>query len=125
MAEPKSIPSSLDLNRHATAAQTGRQQLERQSDEHTESSPAAAGGDVDADWQSASVTGDEAPGGDNPTPDQSVTDDIGRAVGLKYQDTEELRAVDKVVERDRRRWELDAASSEDYEERQRENSGNS
>jgi hypothetical protein len=120
MAEPKSIPSSLDLNRDATAAQTGRQQLERHSGEQTDSSPAVAGGDVDADWQSASLTGDEAPGGDNPTPDQSVTDDIGRAVGLEYQDTEELRPADKIVERDRHRWELDAASSEDYEERQRE-----
>jgi hypothetical protein len=120
MAEPKSIPSSLDLNRDATAARTGREQLEHEREEHTESSPAVTAGDVDADWQSASFTGDEAPGGDNPTPDQSVTDDIGRAVGLQYQDAEELRAVDKIDERDRRRWELDPASSDDYQERERE-----
>jgi hypothetical protein len=120
MAEPKSIPSSLNLDDDATAAQTGREQLKRRKDEHTESSPAIAGGDVDADWQSAALTGDEAPGGDNPTPDQSVTDDIGRAVGLEYQDTEELRGADKVAARDRHRWELDPASSEDYQERERE-----
>jgi len=76
-----------------------------------------AGGDIDADWQSAASIGDEAPGGDNPTPDQNVVEDIGRAVGLEYQDAEELKASDKVAERDKRRWELDPASSEDYPER--------
>jgi hypothetical protein len=117
VADPKSVPSSLDLDRGASAARTGRRQLRDTLDEHTEATPSITGGDVDADWQSASFTGDEAPGGDNPTPDQSITDEIGRAVGLDYQDNEELRAVDKVAERDERRWELDPASSEDYPER--------
>ena len=62
-------------------------------------------------------SGDEAPGGDNPTPDQEVVDDIGKALGIEYQDNEELRSGDKLVDRDRRRWELDPASSEDYKER--------
>ena len=75
------------------------------------------GGDVDADWESAYATGDEAPGGDNPTPDQDRVDDIGRAIGVEYQDNEELKASDKVAERDRHRWELDPASSEDYTDR--------
>jgi hypothetical protein len=117
MEDPKSVPSSLDLDRAASAARTGRRKLEEALDEHTEANPTITGGDVDADWQSASFTGDEAPGGDNPTPDQSVTEEIGRAVGLEYQDNEELRASEKVAERDRRRWELDPASSEDYNER--------
>ena len=47
------------------------------------------------------------PGGDNPTPDQDVVDDIGRALGVEYDDDEELQGGDEIVERDRKRWELD------------------
>jgi len=111
------IPSSLDLDRDASAARTGRRKLKDTLAEHTEADPSITGGDLDADWQSAAFSGDEAPGGDNPTPDQNVVDDIGRAVGLEHQDTEELRGVDAIAKRDRRRWELDPASSEDYRER--------
>ena len=86
-------------------------------DEHTETGPALTGGDVDADWESAYSVGDEAPGGDNPTPDQNIVDEIGGALGVTYQDTEELRATEKIDARDRHRWELDPASSEDFGER--------
>jgi hypothetical protein len=75
------------------------------------------GGDVDADWESAYSVGDEAPGGDNPTPDQDLVDDIGRAVGVEYQDNEELKGEAKIAKRDRNRWELDPASSDDWDER--------
>ena len=85
--------------------------------EHTETSPALTAGDVDADWESAYSVGDEAPGGDNPTPDQDVVDDIGRAVGVQYDDNEELKGDAKIAKRDKHRWELDPASSEDYEDR--------
>lgn len=74
-------------------------------------------GDVDVDAENAYFSGDEAPGGDNPTPDQDVVDDIGRALGVQYQDAEELRGSDKVADRDKHRWELDPASSEDYKDR--------
>lgn len=110
-------PSSLDLDRSASAVRTGRRELRERYAEHTETSPALTAGDVDADWESAYSVGDEAPGGDNPTPDQDIVDDIGRAVGNEYQDTEELKGADKIVKRDRHRWELDPASSEDYDER--------
>jgi Family of unknown function (DUF6335) len=80
-------------------------------------SPGITGGDVDADFEQAYFSGDEAPGGDNPTPDQEVVDDIGRALGVEYQDNEELKSSDKLAERDRHRWELDPASSEDYKDR--------
>jgi hypothetical protein len=110
-------PSSLDLDRTASAARTGRARLHESLEQHNESGPVNAGGDIDADWQSAALVGDEAPGGDNPTPDQDIVDEIGRAVGLEYADTEELRGEEKLQQRDRRRWELDPASSEDYKER--------
>ena len=110
-------PSSLDLDRHASAARTGRAELREALTEHTESSPRFTGGDVDANWASAFSTGDEAPGGDMPTPDQDVVEEIGSSLGVRYADDEELKAVDKIEKRDRQRWELDPASSEDYRDR--------
>ena len=110
-------PSSLDLDRTASAARTGRRELRERLDKHTETSPAMTAGDVDADWESAYAVGDEAPGGDNPTPDQDIVDDIGKAVGVQYDDNEELKGEAKITKRDKHRWELDPASSEDYKER--------
>jgi hypothetical protein len=110
-------PSSLDMNRRGTAARTGRAEAAQSRQDHKGMSSAITGGDVDVDLEDAYFTGDEAPGGDNPTPDQDIVDDIGKALGVEYQDNEELKAVDKVTERDRKRWELDPASSEDYRDR--------
>jgi hypothetical protein len=103
--------------RRGTAVRTGRAEVAQSRLEHRGMSTAIMGGDVDVDLEDAYFTGDEAPGGDNPTPDQDIVDDIGKALGVEYQDNEELKAVDKVTERDRKRWELDPASSEDYKER--------
>lgn len=113
-------PSSLDLDRSASATRTGRAKLRGLQDELTQTDAGMAGGDVDADAQSAYFVGDEAPGGDNPTPDQDVVEEVAAAVGLAYQDAEQLGSERKLEERDRHRWELDPASSEDYGERQRE-----
>ncbi len=115
-----SVPSSLDFDRSASAARSGHDELREREAEHTETGPEVTGGDVDADWGSAYAVGDEAPGGDNPTPDQDIVDDIGRALGVEYQDSEELKGADKIEDRDRHRWELDPASSEDYQERNRD-----
>jgi len=109
-------PSSLNMDRHGSAARTGRAELRQAKRQHTETSPAMTGGDVDADWEDAYAVGDEAPGGDNPTPDQDRVDDIGRALGIEYQDNEELKGADKITDRDKHRWELDPASAEDYNE---------
>ena len=110
-------PSSLDLDRTASAVRSGRRSVQQRLAEHTETSPAMTAGDVDADWESAYSVGDEAPGGDNPTPDQDIVDDIGRAVGVEYQDNEELKGEEKITKRDSHRWELDPASSEDWDDR--------
>jgi hypothetical protein len=112
----KTPPSSLNMDRHGSAARSGRAAFRHSKKEHTESSPALTGGDVDADWEDAYAVGDEAPGGDNPTPDQDIVDEIGAALGVTYQDDEELKAADKIIERDRHRWELDPASAEDYKD---------
>jgi hypothetical protein len=110
-------PSSLDLDRSASSARTGRRELAEKLHQHTETSPALTGGDVDADWEGAYAVGDEAPGGDNQTPDQAIVDDIGKALGVQYEDNEELKGEKKISDRDKKRWELDPASSEDYDDR--------
>jgi hypothetical protein len=110
-------PSSLDMKRSASSVRSGRAEIREDREEHQTMTPAITGGDVDASVENAYFSGEEAPGGDNPTPDQDIVDDIGRALGVEYQDAEELRSSDKVVERDKHRWELDPASSEDYRDR--------
>ena len=42
---------------------------------------------------------------------------IGKALGVQYEDNEELKAADKITEGDKHRWELDPASSDDYRDR--------
>src|SRR5688572_19114800 len=112
VADVHGIPSSLGVAGAATAASTGRAAMKERLRQNTSASPALTSGDVDADWESAESVGDEAPGGDNPTPDQDVVDDIGRALGVEYEDDEELQGGAEIGERDRRRWELDPASKD-------------
>ena len=104
------------MDRHGSAVRTGRAETAERLREHRGMTD-VSGGDVDVDVEDAFFTGEEAPGGDNPTPDQDIVDDIGKALGVEYEDNEELKAADKVGKRDKHRWELDPASSEDYKER--------
>ena len=113
----QSPPSSLDLDRHGSAARSGRAGMEHSQRDHQGMSPDITAGDVDVDVEDAYFTGDDAPGGDNSTPDQDIVDDIGKALGVEYDDNEPLKGSDKVIERDKHRWELDPASSEDYKDR--------
>lgn len=116
VADIHGIPSSLDMNRSASAAKSGRAEMQDKFAKSTGAGAALTAGDVDADWQSAEAIGDEAPGGDNPTPDQDVVDDIGRALGVEYDDDEELQGGDEIADRDRHRWELDPNSKDDFDD---------
>jgi hypothetical protein len=116
VADVHGIPSSLDMDRTASAARTGRAELRERLAKNTSATPALTAGDVDADWEAAESIGDEAPGGDNPTPDQDVVDDIGRALGVEYDDDEELQGGAEIADRDRNRWELDPSSKDDFDE---------
>jgi hypothetical protein len=63
-------------------------------------------GDPNVDPLENAYVGDEAPGGDMPTPDQDLIDDIGRAYGLAEEDDGELRSAAEILERrDQRRSE--------------------
>ncbi|MEW6268584.1 MAG: DUF6335 family protein [Thermodesulfobacteriota bacterium] len=75
-----------------------------------------AGGDVDA-AEAEAGSGEEAVGGSTPTPDQDNVDELGRALGVTYEDDEPLRGEEKISKRDDDRWELDPASAEDFAER--------
>jgi hypothetical protein len=99
-----SPPSTLDMNRSASAAKSGARAMHDRIEKHHETSPAMTAGDVDADWEQAYSSGDEAPGGDNMTPDQDVVDEIGAALGVEYDDDEELQGGAEISERDAHRW---------------------
>ena len=103
VATLRTPPSSLDMDRGASAARSGRRALKENTRQHNKMA-ALTGGDVDADMESAYFTGDEAPGGDNPTPDQNDVDDIGHAIGVEYNDNQELKGGEEVAERDKHRW---------------------
>lgn len=111
------IPSSLAYANSATAARSGAEEIRSNRAKHTDTSPALTGGDIDASWEEASSTGDEAPGGDNLTPDQDVVEEIGSALGIEYADEEELQGGVELEKRDRHRWEYDPASADDYIDR--------
>lgn len=102
-------------SRVLSSARAGHDELVSELRKHTEGGLELTAGDVDAKWQDAYAVGDEAPGGDNPTPDQDRVDDIGKALGVQYDDDEELQGGDEIAERDEHRWELDPASREDDE----------
>ena len=73
-------------------------------------SPADSGGDLDADWEDVNTAGSEAVGGDSPTPDQSIVEENARAIGINFEDNEELDFLDKIERRDRDRYELEEQS---------------
>jgi len=77
---------------------------------NTSASPSDAGGDLDAAWEDVNDSGSETIAGDNPTPDQSIVEENARAIGVSYEDNEELEFIDKIEKRDRERFELDENS---------------
>jgi len=82
---------------------------------NTAASPRDAGGDLDAAWEDVNDSGSETVAGDNPTPDQSLVEENASAVGVSYEDNEELEFIDKIEKRDRDRFELDE-NSKAYED---------
>ena len=77
---------------------------------NTAASPRDAGGDLDASWEDVNDSGSEAVAGHNPTPDQSMVEENANAVGVSFEDNEELEFIDKIERRDRDRFELEERS---------------
>jgi hypothetical protein len=82
---------------------------------NTAASPRDAGGDLDASWEDVNESGSETVAGDNPTPDQSLVEENASAMGVSFEDNEELEFIDKIEKRDRDRFELDE-NSKAYED---------
>ena len=85
-------------------------QLAQRLRNHTAASPADAGGDLDASWENAEGSGEESVSGDHALPDQSDVEENAHAVGVNFEDNEELDIIDKIEQRDRHRFELDPRS---------------
>ena len=109
-----------DIEPPAQDIAAGTRQLLERFRSNPGASPVLAGGDVDARWEDAESTGDEAVAGTNSTPGDNDLDAQGRALGITYADDEELRPGFKEAARDEHRWELDPASSEDFAEREKD-----
>ena len=86
------------------------EQLAHRLRNNTAASPRDAGGDLDAAWEDVNDSGSETVAGDNPTPDQSLVEENASAMGVSYEDNEELEFIDKIERRDRERYELDENS---------------
>lgn len=81
---------------------------------HHETGPHLTGGDLDADWQQAHLSGEEAIGGSVATPDQDVVDEIGRALGVEQEPDAEVRSLEEILRaRDRDRWRLEEEAAEE------------
>jgi hypothetical protein len=102
--------------------EVGGRTMHDRMDQYTSTGPELTGGDIDARWDQAAMVGDEAVGGTVATPDQSIVEELGAAVGLDYDDRVSLQTNDILEGRDDARWELDPSSSEDYQERRDEDS---
>ena len=76
------------------------------------------GGDLDDDVYQAEVVGEEAIGGQTPTPDQNVTEELQQGMGIAAADGSTVRTNARLKWRDQHRWQLDPESAEDYQERQ-------
>jgi hypothetical protein len=93
--------------------------LLRDVTERHETGPAATAGDIDADWQRAQSSGEEAAGGSVSTPDQDVVDEIGHALGVEQPPLAPLRTSEEILEdRDRRYWDLERRASRKAAKRQ-------
>ena len=77
---------------------------------NTAASPRDAGGDIDAAWEDVNDSGSETVGGDNPTPDQSDVEENAHAIGINFEDNQQLDFDDQIEKRDSDRFELDKRS---------------
>jgi hypothetical protein len=77
---------------------------------NTAASPKDSGGDVDAAWEDVNASGSETFAGDSPTPDQSMVEENAKAIGVSFEDNEELDFLGKMERRDRDRYELEEQS---------------
>jgi hypothetical protein len=111
---------SDDIEPPAVDISAGAARLAHRLENDSLADPTITAGDLDAQWESAQFSGDESAVSSMSTPGQSVVEEIGQAMGVTYQDDEELKFGEKERSRDLKRWELDPASADDYQDRLRD-----
>ena len=99
--------------------EAGSAELAERLREHHSTDPSLSAGDIDARWEDAEGSGEETVAGSAPTPGQDDTRQVASAMGIEYADDEPLKVGEKERNRDKNRFELDPASSEDWQERAR------
>ena len=102
-----------ELNEEIASQPADPEELLERLDQNTNTSPAESGGDIDARWEEADSTGEEAVGGSQPTPDQSDVEANAHAMGIDFQDNQPLDFAENLEKRDPNRWELNEESKED------------
>ena len=101
-------PQSSELDREA-----GTSELLREISDRSDVSPRDTGGDVDADWERAQSSGEEAVGGTVATPDQDVVDELARPLGVERSTDAEVITSDEILSgRDRKRWRIEQRNDE-------------
>ncbi len=73
--------------------------------------------DLDANLEDAVFVGEDVIAGAAVQPDANDVREIGRTVGVNYEDSEPLDMREKVGHRDDARWELNPASADDWAQR--------
>lgn len=96
-------PEVVEVLAETEREETTHDEAPRATAEYSAVSPRDSGGDVDADWERAQVTGEEAVGGSVATPDQDNVDELGAAWGIAYSDEEPIDTIEKMDKRDRQR----------------------
>jgi len=102
--------------RPPVASQPESQSVEllREIEANPGTGPALTGGDLDADWQRAASSGEEAVGGSVSTPDQDVVDEIGEALGVGQPSDAEVRSSEEILhDRDRHYWHLERQAADE------------
>ncbi len=112
-------PSETEAYPEPLASVPTSQQLMGKADGAGQDHSGLSGGDPDVSPKGIDG-GTETPGGSESTPDQDLVDEIGKAAGVTYQDDEPLNFGEKTAAQDDARWELNPASSEDFQQRQRD-----
>ena len=115
-SRPRSTARPKRADRPSSAAELGSatSELLRELSEHHGVSPIDSGGDVDADWQRAQSSGEEAVGGSVATPDQDVVDELARPLGVERSPDAEVITSDEILSaRDRRRWRIEQQTDEE------------
>ena len=114
-SRPRSTVRPKRADRPSSAPELGSatSELLRELSEHHGVSPIDSGGDVDADWQRAQSSGEEAVGGSVAAPDQDVVDELARPLGVERSPDAEVITSDEILSaRDRRRWRIEQQTDE-------------